>query len=236
MQAVVSRESNPLPAKVRIKRHEQYGDDFFFVDKSQWKVEKFPFKMYDDPVQAVVQRLIGRSLVMAFSLFEYIETSDKKMYIATLPLPHDACIQKLVQVVRAEEMRCCEEIYQDSKIPNMGDRAQFHADFRNIMDKITRAFIAKQILGTMSTVQVGKNWNSHGADLGFFPLPDLCNSLLIGQCLLGAKKYSSRLTSVDSTREYPDRPQAWPPQHCVRRVHDGCHGTASGKQVVIRIT
>ena len=166
MQAVVSRGSNPLPAEVRIKRHEQYGDDFFFVDKLQWEVEKFPLKTYNDPVQAVVWRLIGRSLVMAFGLFEYVETSDKKMYVATLPLPHDACIQKLVQVVRAEETRCCEEIYQDSKIPNMGDRAQFCADFRNIMDKITRGFIAKQILGTMSTVQVGKNWNSHGADLG----------------------------------------------------------------------
>ena len=103
---------------------------------------------------------------MAFGLFEYVETSDKKMYVATLPLPHDACIEKLVQVVRAEEMRCCEEIYKDSKIPNMGDRAQFRADFKNILDKITRGFIAKQILGTMLTVQVGKNWNSHGADLG----------------------------------------------------------------------
>ena len=158
--------SNPLPAEVRIKRHQQYGDDFFFVDKLQWEVDKFPFKTYDDPVQAVMRRLIGRSLVMAFGLFEYVETSDKKMYVATLPLPHDACIQKLVQVVRAEEQRCCEEIYKDSKIPNMGERAQFHADFKNIIDKITRGFIAKQILGTMSTVQVGKNWNSHGVNLG----------------------------------------------------------------------
>ena len=95
-----------------------------------------------------------------------METSDKKMYIATLPVLHDACIQHLVQVVRDEEMRCCEEIYQDLKIPNMGDRAKFRADVKNVMDKITRGFIAKQILGTMLNVQVGKNWNSHGADLG----------------------------------------------------------------------
>ena len=103
---------------------------------------------------------------MAFGLFKYVATSDKKMYVATLPLLHDACIQHLVQVVRDEEMRCYEEIYHDSKIPNMGDRAKFCAEVRNMMDKITRGFIAKQILGTMSTVQVSKNWNSHGADMG----------------------------------------------------------------------
>ena len=166
LQAVVSRGPNPLPAEVRIKRHPQYGDDFFFLDKAKWEVEKFPFKTYADPLQVVMRKLIGRSLIMAFRLFDYVETTDHKMYVATLPLPHDACIQRLVQIVRAEEQRCCEEIYQDSNIPSMGNRAQFRADFKSIIDKITIGFIAKQILSTMSTVQVGKNWNSHGADLG----------------------------------------------------------------------
>ena len=166
LQAVVSRGPNPLPAEVRIKRHQHYGDDFFFLDKAKWEVKKFPFKMYEDPFQVVMRRLIGRSLIMVFGLFEYVETTDHKMCVATLPLPHDACICRLVQIVRAEEKRCCEEIYQDSRIPTIGNRAQFRADFKSIMDKITRGFIAKQILSTMSTVQVGKNWNSHGADLG----------------------------------------------------------------------
>ena len=162
----MSRGPNPLPAEVCIKRHKQYGDDFFFLDKAKWEVEKFPFKTYYDPVQTVVRRLIGRSLIMAFGLFEYVKTTDHKMYIATLPLPHDACIQRLVQIVRNEEKRCCEEIYKDSSIARIGNMAQFHVDVKNIMDNITRGFIAKQILATMLTVQVGKNWNSHGADLG----------------------------------------------------------------------
>ena len=96
LQAVVSRGPNPLPAEVRIKRHQHYGDDFFFLDKAKWEVKKFPFKTYEDPLQVVMRRLIARSLIMAFGLFEYVETTDHKMYVATLPLPHDACIQRLV--------------------------------------------------------------------------------------------------------------------------------------------
>ena len=38
--------------------------------------------------------------------------------------------------------------------------------FTDTCKQITNKFIAKQLLGTISTVQVGKNWNSHGAALG----------------------------------------------------------------------
>ena len=187
LQAVVSKGANPLPAEVRIKRHKDYGEDFFFVDQSKWEWAKLPFKTYDDKVQAVVRRLIGRSLVVAFGIFEYMETNDKNMWVPKLPLPHDACIVQLVKIVEQEEKRCKDEIYGDANIPDVGDRALLHLNFKNTLDKITRGFIAKQILGTMSTVQVGKNWNSHGADLG----SSLC-------------QISSILSSLDNAYLHPE--------------------------------
>ena len=135
------------------------------LDQSKWEWERFPFKTYNDKVQALVRRLIGRSLVVAFGIFKYVETNDKNMWVPKLPLPHDACIRQLVKIVEQEEKRCGDEIYSDANIP-VGQQAMLHLTFKDTLHKITRGFIAKQILGTMSTVQVGKNWNSHGADLG----------------------------------------------------------------------
>ena len=166
LQAVVSKGANPLPAEVRIKRHKDYGEDFFFVDQSKWEWVKFPFKTYDDKVQALVRRLIRRSLVVAFGIFNYVETSDKDFWVPISPLLHDACIWQLVKIVELEEKRCSDEIYADANVADVQERSKLHLNFKNTLDKITRGFIAKQILGTMLTVQVGKNWNSHGADLG----------------------------------------------------------------------
>ena len=156
------------------------------MDQSKWELAKFPFKTYDDKVQAVVRRLIGRSLIVAFGIFEYVETSDQNMWVPKLPLPHDACIRQLVKIVEEEEKRCSAEIYADTNAP-VGDQAMLHLNFKNTLDKITRGFIAKHILGTMSTVQVGKNWNSHGADLG----SSLC-------------QISSILASLDNAYLHPE--------------------------------
>ena len=128
-------------------------------------MKKFPLNMYEDAVQEIVRKMIGRSLVMAFALFQYKQATDVDTYIPVLPLPHDACIKRLVEIVQAEEARCIQEINLDAELGPSAQRASFCGRFRTTCDRITKGFIAKQILGTMSTVQVGKNWNSHGADL-----------------------------------------------------------------------
>ena len=121
--------------------------------------------MYEDPVQEIMWKMVGRCLIFSFSLFEYREDIDVKNYVPKLPLPHDACIHKLVDIVKAEEGRCIVEINSDETIPD-GDQMNALQDrFTKICQWITNRFIAKQLLGMLSTLQVGKNWYSHGAAL-----------------------------------------------------------------------
>ena len=94
------------------------------MDDSKWEVKKFPFNTYDDPVQEVVCRMIRRSLVMAFSLFKYKQTTDADMYVPTLPLPHDACIEMVLKIVQDQETKCNTEISLDESIPNVADRIE----------------------------------------------------------------------------------------------------------------
>ena len=104
--------------------------------------------------------------MIAFSLFEYKQTTDTDMYVPTLPLPPYACIQMVLKIVQDQETKCNIEISVDESIPIVADRSKYCGQFTQTLNRITRGFIGKQILGTMSTVQVVKNWNSHGAELG----------------------------------------------------------------------
>ena len=165
VQAVVSPGANPLPAEVRMKRRRENGEEFYFVDQLQWETSMFPIKTYGDPIQENVRKMVGRCLVLSFGLFEYKQDTDVRNYVPKLPLPHDACIHKLIDIVRAQQATCVFEIDQDEDL----DDAQKDAKrdrFITTCDRITNGFIATQLLGTLSTLQVGKNWNSHGATLG----------------------------------------------------------------------
>ena len=78
LQAVVTPGANPLSTEVRIKchRNEEVAKTFFFVDTNSWELTKhskhFLRKTYMDPVQLQVGVLVGRSIIMAFTLFKYI--------------------------------------------------------------------------------------------------------------------------------------------------------------------
>ena len=72
-----------------------------------------------------------------------------------LLLPHDACIQKLLEIVKAEQGRCIVEEDSDDALDD-ADKKNLCDKFRITCEQISNGFIAKQLLGTLSTLQVGK--------------------------------------------------------------------------------
>ena len=170
LQAVVTPGANPLPAEVRIKHHrnDEVAKTFFFVDQNSWELTKhskhFLCKTYMDPVQLQVRVLVRRSIIMAFALFKYVEDPDENNFVPKLEGPHDACIVQIVDIVNAQRELCVHEI---EEAINDGMSTQHFLDrFKETFSSITSGFIAKQVLGMLSTMEVGKNWNSHGALLG----------------------------------------------------------------------
>ena len=162
---MVSPRANPLPAEVHIKRTATYGNNFYYVDQNQWETKAFALKTYVDPVQELVQKMVGRCFIFSFALFEYKEDIDVKNFVPKLPLPHDGCIHKLINIVKNDQERCSLEIDSDDTLHD-DDKQNLRAVFKLTCEQILYGFIAKQLLGMMSTLQVGKNWNSHGAALG----------------------------------------------------------------------
>ena len=162
---MVSPGPNPLPAEVHIKRSAAFGDNFYYVDQKQWEIKPFALKTYADPIQEMVRKMIGRCFIFSFALFEYQEDIDVKNFVPKLPLPHDACIHKLLEILKAEQGRCIVEVDSDDALDD-ADKKNIRDKFRITCERISNGFIAKQLLGTLSTLQVGKNWNSHGAALG----------------------------------------------------------------------
>ena len=153
---MVSPGTNPLPAEVRIKRSATYGDNFYYVDQKQWETKAFALKTYADPVQEVVQKMVGRCFIFSFALFEYKEDIDVKNFVPKLPLPHDGCIHKLIEIVKNEQARCSLEIDTDTTLRD-NEKQNLCAVFKLTCERISYGFIAKQLLGTLSTLQAGKN-------------------------------------------------------------------------------
>ena len=75
---------------------------------------------------------------MSFSLFKYTEDRDVKSYMPKLPLPHDACIHKLLDIVKAEQGRCIVEIYSDETIEDDRKRIALHDTFTDTCKHIYR--------------------------------------------------------------------------------------------------
>ena len=102
---MVSPGTNPLPAEVHIKRSATYGNNFYYVDHNQWETKAFALKTYEDPVQELVRKMLGRCFIFSFALFKYKEDIDVKNFVPKLPLPHDGCIHKLIEIVKNSPVR-----------------------------------------------------------------------------------------------------------------------------------
>ena len=106
---MVSPGKNPLPAKVRIKRHPTKGDEFYNVDQWKWYLDGMPRKDYEDQVQIQVRKLLNRAMVETFApfTFQYDELLEKYFH---LPMAHDACISRVIGIVKAAQVQCVIEM------------------------------------------------------------------------------------------------------------------------------
>ena len=201
LQAVVCPGKNPLPAEVRIKAHPTQGEEFYLVDQWKWYSDPMVRKDYVDPVQIEMRKLISRGLVLTFSLFTYKHDPLIDKYVPELPLPHDACIGKVIEIVKLCQGICVSEldaeIIQLTGTPAAAFKNHVLDRFRKTTARISSGYIARLLLDAISTFQVCKNWNSHGALLG----ATLCQIGSMLSCLDTAAK--GELINVDFNELIP---------------------------------
>ena len=61
LECVISRGKDPL----------DHPEAFFLLDKDNWYHDEMTRKVYADPVQESVRRILGRLVVRTFALFKY---------------------------------------------------------------------------------------------------------------------------------------------------------------------
>ena len=173
LQCVVSRGENPLPAEIRIKCSKEDSNEFFYMDPKDWYTNKMPRKVYADPVQEGIRRILGRSLVRTFALFKYKKHSLVNVYCATFDAPHKAKIREVIDIVEYEFTQ--HEKTMNDIIKNLADQgknaeAEWMTNCVDILVKnfagMSSAFLARQILDMTHSFHVNKNWNSHGSQVG----------------------------------------------------------------------
>ena len=67
-------------------------------------------KDYKDPVQIQMRKLVNRGLVMTFSLFIFKYDLLIRKYVPELPMPHDACIGEVIEIVKKCQGNCVLEM------------------------------------------------------------------------------------------------------------------------------
>ena len=107
---MVSPGKNPLPAKVRIKRHPTKADKFYNVDQWKWYSDGMVRKDYEDQVQIQVRKLLNRAMIETFDLFTFEYDAVLEKFYPHLPMAHDACIGKVIRIVKAAQFQCVIEM------------------------------------------------------------------------------------------------------------------------------
>ena len=86
------------------------GREFYNVDQWKWYADGMPSKDYKDPVQIQVRKLLNRAMIQTFGLFEYKYDELVNKFMLVLPLPHDDCIDKVIQIVKGGQSVCVYEM------------------------------------------------------------------------------------------------------------------------------
>jgi len=130
-------------------------------------------KVYSDPIQEGVRRIVGRSLVRTFALFNYEKHKLVDVYCPTFGVPHEAKIREVIDIVEYEmnqHQQSMNGIIQNMLRQGKDDEAAWFGNMKRILvenfSRIGAAFVARQIMDTTHSFRVNKNWNSHGATLG----------------------------------------------------------------------
>ena len=91
------------------------------------------------------------------------------MYIPQLPLLHDACIDKVIEIVKSSQDLIVLELnneiaqLQNTNSMSAGTIQDICDKFNHTCAWISCGYMARLLLNAISTYQVCKNWNSHGA-------------------------------------------------------------------------
>ena len=200
---MVSPGKNPLPAEVGIKRHPTKGNEFYNVDQWKWYSDGMLAKDYEDPVQIQFRKLLNSAMVNTFAMFEYTYDALIDKYFPRLPMPHDACIKKVIIIVKRCQATCLMEMNMEItelQITNptlAGTKLEIVDKFNHTCSRISCGYIARLLLNAISTYQVSKNWNSHGTTLG----ATLCQMASMLSCLDNASRGS--LIDIDFTELIP---------------------------------
>ena len=99
LQCVVSRGDDLLPAEVTIKCNDENPDDFLYINCQDWYHNELPKKVYKDPIQEGVRRILRRSMVRAFALFKYEKDELVDVYGSTLGASHESKITEVINIV-----------------------------------------------------------------------------------------------------------------------------------------
>ena len=173
LQCVISRGKDPLPAEVRIKCSLDHPEAFFLLDKENWYHNEMTRKVYADPVQESVRRILGRSVVRTFALFKYEKHPLLDVHCPMFSCQHKQKITDMIDIVEAEFVHHQNTL--QGIIDNLRGRGKVEEavwcekNMKTLVDNYSRmssAFLAWQILDTTHTFRVNKNWNSHGGQLG----------------------------------------------------------------------
>ena len=91
--------------------------------------------------------MIGRCFILSFGLFKYKEDTAIGNYVSKLPVPYDACIDKLLEIVKAQKGICLCEINSNEEMGE-AERKALGDRFVKTCQWIMASFIASQLLGT----------------------------------------------------------------------------------------
>ena len=69
-----------------------------------------PSKDYEDPVQIQVRKLLNRAMVHTFALFDFKYDELIKKFVPVLLMPHDDCIDRVIQIVKTGQAVCLLEM------------------------------------------------------------------------------------------------------------------------------
>ena len=143
------------------------------MDPKDWYTNKMPRKVYADPVQEGIRRILGRSLVRTFALFKYKKHSLVNVYCATFDAPHKAKIWEVIDIVEykfTQHEKTMNDIIKNFADQEKNAEAEWMKNCVDILVKnfarMSSAFLARQILDTTHSFCVNKNWNSHGSQVG----------------------------------------------------------------------
>ena len=91
-----------MPAEVHIKCSLDHPEAFFLLDKQNWYHDEMTRKVYADPVQESVRRILGRSVVRTFGLSKYEKHPLPDVHCPTFGCPHEQKITDVIDIVEEE--------------------------------------------------------------------------------------------------------------------------------------